>query len=170
MRFVIHKSLRFSAIRAQLFLAALLLGGSGAVLVALSTSDAPPALRDLPREVGRLGGVLLHQWKKGAPYLELTIGGLQYTVDSYDRAWLDSVRSAVHIGDTLTVWGRAVPIGSSQIWQLAHGDSLVVSYAERSQRKIAQNRKTIVFGEVLLAIGLALLAAGQAVGTRQPAP
>ena len=168
---VIQRTLRVGGPGLLLLVAALVFGGSGGALIALNQMDDPPALSQLDRNVGRLGGTRLHRYSGtkggGAPYLQFTIGGLQYTLESRRLEWLDSMRRSLRRGDTLTVWSRDTPIGSGQIWQLAHGDSVIVTYAERRERKIRSNDSTTVLAEILLAIGAALLLAAWLVGRRR---
>ena len=157
MRIVIRRSASLKGVGRGLLAMALLFGASGGALIYLDRNDAPPPLSQLQRDVGRLGGIRLRRYAKGIPRLVLTIGGLPYTVDSYGADWLDSIRTTLHTGDLLTVWSRQTPSGMGQIWQLARRDSLVVSYAERSERKVGSNARTDVLAEILLGAGAAAL-------------
>lgn len=160
---VIQRTIRVGGPGLLLVVAALVFGGTGGALIALNRTDDPPALSQLDRNVGRLGDTRLHRYSGskggGSPYLQFTIGGLQYTLESRRLEWLDSMRMNLRRGDTLTVWSRDTPIGSGQIWQLAHGDSVIVAFAERRERKIRSNEKTAVLAEILLVISAASLLA-----------
>lgn len=160
---VIQRTIRVGGPGLLLLVVALVFGGTGGALIALNQIDDPPALNQLDRNVGRLGGTRLHRYTAskggGAPYLQFTIGGLPYTLESRRLEWLDSMRMSLRQGDTLTVWSRDTPIGAGEIWQLAHGDSVIVSYAERRERKIRSNDSTAVLAKILLAIGAASLLA-----------
>ena len=114
MRVVIQRRASVGSVAFGLLVVALFFGGSGGALIYLDRKDTPPPLSRLQRDVGRLGGIRLRRYSnvKGAPYLVSTIGGLYYTVDSYRADWLDSIRTTLHTGDTLTVWSGGTPGGT----------------------------------------------------------
>lgn len=129
---------------------------AAASLWALSTVAAP-TLESLQRDRGIVGDVRYHNSSKGAPYLTISIGGLTYTTRSYDRAWLDSLRATLQRGDTATVWGKEVPNGWYQIWQLQKGDSMVIRYADRVAIEHRRDDGTRVAAAVMAAIGIVML-------------
>ncbi|HVT40168.1 MAG TPA: hypothetical protein VHE78_14100 [Gemmatimonadaceae bacterium] len=161
MRIVIQRRVRISGLASILFVTALVMGGTGLALIGLNAIDDPPRLDQLERNIGRLAGTRLHRYSGskggGAPYLEFTIGGLAYTLESRRLDWLDSIRTGLRNGDTLRVWSRETPIGSGQIWQLTRRDSVVVSYTERRGRKLGSNANTMVLGRILVGIGVTAL-------------
>jgi hypothetical protein len=150
-------------VRSVLLVMALIMGGSGAALIALARSDDAPPLDSMEKSTGGLESMQLHRYgsSKGgrSPYLVFRIGGLLYTLESGRLAWLDSIRATLHGGDPMTVWSTETPIGSGQIWQLKRGDSAIVSYAERQDKKARHNGGTIQFGKILIGIGLVGLVA-----------
>ena len=141
-----------------------LIGAAG--VYGLNAAD-PPALESLERNRGIVGEVKHHANSKSAPYLTIEIGGLTYTVRSYRKEWLDSLRGALTRGDTATVWGKEVPNGWYQVWQLQKRDSMVVRYADRVASERVNSERSRLLAEVVGGIAVLMLGVS-AVRSLQP--
>jgi hypothetical protein len=129
------------------------------ICVLADVLQPPPAFEDLkPRPSTLSGALAVHLPHKGTPWVSVPVDHLCGRIKDPCFLWaqcnLPAGASALKAGDKLTLW-----LQDDRIWQMASGDSILLSYAQvlQAHRKATLRLYQLCGGFTSVSLLLALL-------------